>query len=131
MSENYNSIGDFLDDNTRLALIRTLFAEERNYIAIERTGLSEFRTGISLAVIAPSIATALPYIFSSYLITIYIEIIIYIILIALTIFGIYVSISSYRLLKRARTVQKKIRSREIEIVNEMELTKKYFKEILS
>lgn len=121
----------FLDDKTRLALIRTLLAEERNYIALERTALSELRTGVSLAIIAPSIATALPYIFSSFLITIHIEIIIYILLIAITIFGIYVAVSSYRLLKKARVVQRKIRRREIEIVNEMELTKKYFEEILS
>jgi uncharacterized membrane protein YidH (DUF202 family) len=120
-----------LDDVTRLSLIRTLLAAERNYMAIERTQLSELRTGSTLALIAPTVASALPYFFSSYLVTTYVEIAVYILLTALTIFGIYISVNSYKKLKRAEAVQKLIRSRQREIANEMEITKTYFEDIMA
>lgn len=97
-------------------------------MAIERTQLSEFRTGVSLAVIAPTIAGAIQYIFGS--LHVHVSITVYILLIALTIFGIYVSIVSYRKLKKAMALQELIRCREREIANESELTKAYFKDVV-
>ena len=117
-----------MDDNTRLALIRTLLAVERNYMAIERTHLSGFRTGITLAVIAPTIATALPFLLSS--LHLHIAVTVYILLIVLTIFGLYITIKSYRKLKRAEALQELIRCREREIASETELTKTYFQDIM-
>jgi len=119
-----------LDDTTLLALIRTLLAAERNYLAVERTQLSQLRTGLSLAVIAPSAAATLSYAFSYFPENFQFEIIFYIFLTALTLFGTYMSISSYRKLSETRRVQKIIRNRETEIMAEAEFLKQYFKDIL-
>ena len=122
-----------MNDKTRLALIRTLLAEERNYISIQRTALSELRTGISLAIIAPSTAATLTYILNVFVAetTTPIEIIISIISIFLTIFGIYLTIYSYSELKKARAVQRLIRNQEIKLIEGSELTKDYCKDMMS
>lgn len=119
-----------MEDNTRLALIRTLLAAERNYLAIERTQLSQLRTGLSLAVIAPSAAATLSYAFSYFPESIQVEIIFYIFFTALTVFGTYMSISAYRKLSETRKVQKIIRNRETEVMAETEFLEQYFKDIL-
>jgi uncharacterized membrane protein YidH (DUF202 family) len=120
-----------LDDNLRLALIRTLLAAERNYLAIERTQLSQLRTGLSLAVIPPSAAATLTYAFSFISQTFQLEIILYIFLTALTIAGIYLSVVSYRKLSKTRAIQMLIRKRELEVIAEAESLKHYFKDILT
>ncbi len=119
----------FLDDNTRLALIRTLLAAERNYLAIERTQLSQLRTGLSLAVIAPSAAATLTYFFI-YFPAVQLEIAVYVFLSVLTIFGVYLTIKSYEKLKKTRNIQKTIRKHEVEVMSETEFTNKYLKDIL-
>jgi uncharacterized membrane protein YidH (DUF202 family) len=120
-----------LDDNTRLALIRTLLAAERNYLAIERTQLSQLRTGLSLSVIAPSAAATLTYVFTYFPETALFEVAFYVLLSVLTIFGIYMSFSSYNKLRKTRKIQKIIRKRETEIINETEFTKATFKDIFT
>ncbi len=119
-----------MDDNTLLALIRTLLAAERNYLAIERTQLSQLRTGLSLAVIAPSATATFSYAFSYFPENFQFEIVIYIFLTALTLFGVYMSISSYRKMSETRRIRKIIHSREKEVMAEAEFLEKYLKDIL-
>jgi len=120
-----------LDDNVRLALIRTLLAAERNYLAIERTQLSQLRTGLSLAVIPPSAAATLSYAFNLITGSFRLEIILYIFLAALTISGVYLSVLSYRKLSKTRAIQMLIRKRELEVIAEAETLTHYFKDILT
>jgi uncharacterized membrane protein YidH (DUF202 family) len=120
-----------LDDNIRLALIRTLLAAERNYLAIERTQLSQLRTGLSLAVIPPSVAATLLYAISFIHETFLLEIILYVFLAALTISGVYLSVLSYRKLSKTRAIQMLIHKRELEVIAEAESLKHYFKDILT
>ncbi|MCW4025445.1 MAG: DUF202 domain-containing protein [Candidatus Bathyarchaeota archaeon] len=119
-----------MNDNTRLALIRTLLAAERNYLAIERTQLSQLRTGLSLAVIAPSAAATLSYAFSYFPETSQFEIIFFVFLTCLTVFGTYMSFSSYRKVRKTRSIRKLIHKKEIEVMSEAELVSHYFKDIL-
>jgi uncharacterized membrane protein YidH (DUF202 family) len=120
----------FLDDNMRLALIRTLLAAERNNLAVERTQLSQLRTGLSLAVIAPSAGATLTYVFS-YFPAFQLEIVAYALLSILTVFGVYMTLGSYSKLKKTRKTRLLIREREMQIINETELTRNYFKEIFA
>jgi uncharacterized membrane protein YidH (DUF202 family) len=120
-----------LDDNLRLALIRTLLAAERNYLSIERTQLAQLRTGLSLAVIPPSAAATLSYVISFTPETFRLEIILYIFLTALTISGVYLSVWAYRKLSKTRATQMLIHKRELEVIAEAESLKHYFKDILT
>lgn len=119
-----------MDENTRLALIRTLLATERNYLAVERTQLSQLRSDLSLALVAPSAAAALAYIFSYIPETFNVEILSYIVLTILTVYGTYMSFSAYGRLKKTREVQRMVRKREIEVIEESELLRSYLKDIL-
>ena len=119
-----------MNENTELALIRTLLATERNYLAMERTQLAQLRNGLSLALIAPSAAATLTYIFAYLPVPFSIDIYTYILLIILTIYGTYESYSANRKLKKTRDIQRLIREREAEVIEKSEILKKYFKEIL-
>jgi uncharacterized membrane protein YidH (DUF202 family) len=119
-----------LDDNTRLALIRTLLAAERNYLAIERTQLSQLRTGLSLAVIAPSAAATFSFAFTYLPESLQFELVFYIILTGLTIFGVYTTFASLQKLRKTRAVRKIIRIKETEVMSETEFVRNYFEEIL-
>jgi uncharacterized membrane protein YidH (DUF202 family) len=122
---------EFMDENTRLALIRTLLATERNYLAVERTQLAQLRTGLSLALIAPPAAATFTYI-SGYLPEAFrIDILVYIFLSIITIYGAYISVSAYMELKKTRKVQSTIRKRKLEVVEESEFAKTYLKEIFT
>ena len=118
-----------MNENTQLALLRTLFALERNYFALERTQLAQLRTGLSIAIIAPSAAATLTYIFGYISESFEIRGSIYILLIALTIYGVYVSLHAYTGLRRTRAVRAKILKREKSIIEETEFAKFYLGDI--
>jgi uncharacterized membrane protein YidH (DUF202 family) len=119
-----------LDENLQLALIRTLLATERNYLALERTQLSQLRTSQSLAVIAPSAAATLAYIFSRISEPFNFEFIAYLLLIIVTIYGVYTSLSAYKKLRKTRGIRRIIRKRELEVIEQGEFVKLYLKDIL-
>jgi uncharacterized membrane protein YidH (DUF202 family) len=119
-----------LDESLQLALIRTLLATERNYLALERTQLSQLRTSQSLAVIAPSAAATLAYIFSRIPEPINFELIVYVLLIIVTVYGIYTSLSSYKKLRKTRSIRRIIRKRELEVIELGESAKLYLRDIL-
>jgi uncharacterized membrane protein YidH (DUF202 family) len=120
-----------MDENTQLALIRTLLATERNYLAVERTQLAQLRTGLSLTLISPPAAATLTYI-SAYIPQPFnLDILFYIFLLILTIYGIYSSLTAYQGLKKTRGIQRVIRKREVEVMEETEFAKSYLKDILT
>lgn len=118
-----------MDDNTRLALIRTLLAAERNYLAIERTQLSQLRTGLSIAVIAPSAGATLTYVSSYFQEEPQYEGVVLVLLSVLTAYGVFMALSSYNRLRKTHKIQKLIRKREIEIIDETDITKTYLEGI--
>ena len=120
-----------MDENTRLALVRTLLAAERNYLALERTQLSQLRTGLSIAVIAPSVAATLTYVSSYFQETPQYEGVVLFLLMILTVYGIFMALSSYNKLRKTHKIQKLIRKKEIKIINETGVTKSYFEEIFT
>ena len=119
-----------MDESLQLALIRTLLATERNYLALERTQLSQLRTSQSLAVIAPSAAATLAYIFSRIPEPFNFEFIAYVLLIILTSYGLYTSLSGYKKLRKTRDIRRLIRKRELELVEQGEFAKSYLRDIL-
>lgn len=120
-----------MDDNTQLALVRTLLAAERNYLAIERTQLSQLRTGLSLAVLAPSAAATLTLVYSYLPESLNLEVVSSILLSILTIYGIYMSLTSYLKLKKTRATRNLIRERQFKILKQNELVESYFKDIFT
>ena len=119
-----------MDDNTQLALIRTLLAAERNYLAIERTQLSQLRTGLSLAVLAPSAAATLTYVYSFLAESFELEVVSFFFLSILTVYGVYMSLRSYLKLRKTRATQKVIRERQVQILKQNKLLENYFEDIL-
>jgi uncharacterized membrane protein YidH (DUF202 family) len=119
-----------MDENTQLALIRTLLATERNYLAVERTQLAQLRTGLSLALIAPPAAATLSYISLHIPQPFNLDILIYAFLIIITIYGAYSSLRAYRELKKTRRIQRLIRKREVEVMEQAEFAKTYLKDII-
>ena len=120
-----------MDDNTQLALVRTLLAAERNYLAIERTQLSQLRTGLSLAVLAPSAAATLTLVYSYLPESLELEVVFSIFLGILTIYGIYMTLTSYLKLRKTRATQNLIRERQFKILKQNALVESYFKDIFT
>jgi uncharacterized membrane protein YidH (DUF202 family) len=106
----------FVDEQEVLAVVRTLLAYERNYLSIERTQLAQLRTGLTLALITPPAAATLAYAFDFFPKDYTISVIVYIFLAIITIYGIWMSVSSYFRLKRTRKIQAKINKRQLEII---------------
>jgi hypothetical protein len=97
---------------------------------MERTQLSQLRTGLSLALIAPSAAATLAYVFVYVPESVPLELISYIFLTFLAVYGTYMSLSSYRALSKTRSLQRLIRKREVEVMEETEFAKSYLEDIL-
>jgi uncharacterized membrane protein YidH (DUF202 family) len=99
-----------------LAVVRTLFALERNYLAEERTALSELQAGLALALIGPSATTVLTYVinFTPFSEPYIVELIIYTIFALITIIGIGITYHAYRELRNTRRIIKRIKSKELD-----------------
>ena len=84
------------DESVMLARMRTLLALERNFLAEERTALAEFRTGLALVLIGPP--TSIIYFSSSFHFEaeLWMNIILYIFLGILVIWGLLMVIRAYK-----------------------------------
>ena len=103
------------DESMMLSRMRTLLALERNFLAEERTALAEFRTGLALILIGPP--TSIIYISSSLQMStaLWMNIILYIFIGFIVIWGIYMTVRAYKKAKLLRFERKKIKDREKQI----------------
>jgi LEA14-like dessication related protein len=119
-----------MDEQEVLAVLRTLLAYERNYLAIERTQLAQLRTGLTLALIPPPAAATLAYALEFLPKNYYISIIVYIFLAIITVYGIWMSVRSYFLLKKTRVIQARIQKRQREVAEQSRSVKTLLEGIL-
>ncbi len=120
-----------MDEQEVLAVVRTLMAYERNYLSIERTQLAQLRTGLTLSLITPPAAATLAYAFDFLPKNYYISIIVYIFLIIITCYGVWMSINSFYKLKDTRSVQSRIRQRQLEVIGKSSLIDTLFEDLLT
>jgi hypothetical protein len=106
----------FLDEQTALAIIRTLLAYERNYQSIERTQLAQLRTGLSLALITPPAAATLAYAFELLPNDYFVSVVVYVFLAAIVVYGIWMALTSSLALRKTRRIQKKIVERKRKVM---------------
>lgn len=107
-----------MNEQTALAVIRTLLAYERNYQSIERTQLAQLRTGLSLALIVPPAAATLAYVFEFLPKDYWVSIVVYVFLGLIVVYGVWISVTSFFGLRKTRRVQKKILQRQKEILSQ-------------
>ncbi|MCW4000751.1 MAG: hypothetical protein NWE93_10970 [Candidatus Bathyarchaeota archaeon] len=104
-----------MNEQENLAVLRTLYAYERNVLSVERTQLAQLRTGITIALIAPSAIAAFTYAFDFLPKDIPVSSALYILLVAITVYGAAMVISAYAGLRKTRKKKRKIREREREL----------------
>jgi hypothetical protein len=120
-----------MDEQEVLAIVRTLLAYERNYLSIERTQLAQLRTGLTLSLITPTAAATLAYAFNFLPKNYYVSIVVYIFLILITLYGIWMSLNAYFGLKDTRKIQRKIRERQLEVMEKSSSINALLKDILA
>lgn len=97
-----------MDDQTTLAIIRTLLAYERNYQSVERTQLAQLRTGLSLALITPPAAATWAYAFEFLPNNYAVSIVVYTFLAVIVVYGVWMALAAFAALQKTRRIQRKI-----------------------
>lgn len=101
-----------MDEQEKLALLRTLLAYERNILSIERTQLAQFRTGITLALITPSAIATFTYAFEFLPKEYAASTILYILLTVVTLYGLTMTVDAYFGLRKTKQKKKEIREKK-------------------
>ena len=100
------------DESMMLSRMRTLLALERNFLAEERTCLAEFRTGLAIILIGPPTSIIIFQISSS----LWMNIILYIFLGILMIWGSFMMFEAHKKVKILRDDRKIVKDKEKKII---------------
>ena len=120
-----------LDKQEALSVLRTVLAYERNILSIERTQLAQLRTGLALALITPTAIATFTYAFEFLPKDYPISILLYILLIIITFYGVAMASTASWNLRKTRQIKKKVKEKRRELLQRSDSIDKLLSDVLN